>query len=1100
MALDITTQDIIIDESTGLTDNDVDPSVSPHDSNTTLQYMLTLDGAGGLTSPEVAFQTDFVEATASAGETIASVILTQDSSGTPFSTTVGVNSGIQTVDGNYVWLFQDSTDPTVVIGVIGTSDPLVEPAETGPLALSFALISTSNTNADLYTVQYVPLLHPDATDPDDQIDLTDKVFASVTGTSVNNFSGQNAAPGNNDFYVINSSNDATKQLLVTGFLGAANATANVSTQGFGVNNQSINPTETLQVDFVTGGTLPAGSAAQIQYGSHLDNVMQAGFTINQITPSAPNLRVDIRISAFDVTGNEQGLNFYDGSPTAAAPITSITLTGASGFASPIIANGTYATAGGNVTVSGLGTGVVTVTGLDNVTTVDVTTSSQMDRLTVTGVDSNEGLDITEFHFSAQTTNAHSEEVGSFINFDDDGPTMTADGVVPELTVDETDLTTNASADFSTAFTSDAGADGDAITYALGISQVTNDSGLTDTATGDPVLLFVEGGNVVGRAGSAAGPIVFTVSVSAAGLVSLDQARAIVHADATDPDDSTTLAAADLITLTATITDNDGDEASATHDIGQSLNFEDDGPTITADGVVPELTVDETDLTTDASASFAGAFTSDAGADGDAITYALGISQVTNDSGLTDTATGDPVLLFVEGGNVVGRAGSAAGPIVFTVSVSAAGLVSLDQARAIVHADATDPDDSTTLAAADLITLTATITDNDGDEASATHDIGQSLNFEDDGPTITADGVVPELTVDETDLTTDASADFSTAFTSDAGADGDAITYALGISQVTNDSGLTDTATGDPVLLFVEGGNVVGRAGSAAGPIVFTVSVSAAGLVSLDQARAIVHADATDPDDSTTLAAADLITLTATITDNDGDEASATHDIGQSLNFEDDGPTITADGVVPELTVDETDLTTDASASFAGAFTSDAGADGDAITYALGISQVTNDSGLTDTATGDPVLLFVEGGNVVGRAGSAAGPIVFTVSVSAAGLVSLDQARAIVHADATDPDDSTTLAAADLITLTATITDNDGDEASATHDIGQSLNFEDDGPTITVPFDGDQNANNGNGTHETLANVLNASATGAFGYNIGADAHTAAFYTGGGSDF
>ena len=259
MALDITTQDIIIDESTGLTDNDVDPSVPPHSTNTTLQYLLSLDGAGGLTSPEVAFQADFVEATASAGETITSVILTQDSSGTPFSTTVGVNSGIQTVDGNYVWLFQDPTDPNVVIGVIGTSDPAAEPAETGPLALSFALISTSNTNADLYTVQYVPLLHPDATDPDDQIDLTDKVFASVTGTSVNNFSGQNAAPGNHDFYVINSSNDATKQLLVTGFLGAANATANVSTQGFGVNNQSINPTETLQVDFVTGGTLPAGN-------------------------------------------------------------------------------------------------------------------------------------------------------------------------------------------------------------------------------------------------------------------------------------------------------------------------------------------------------------------------------------------------------------------------------------------------------------------------------------------------------------------------------------------------------------------------------------------------------------------------------------------------------------------------------------------------------------------------------------------------------------------------------------------------------------------------------------------------------------------------
>ena len=42
---------------------------------------------------------------------------------------------------------------------------------------------------------------------------------------------------------------------------------------------------------------------------------------------------------------------------------------------------------------------------------------------VTGVDSNEGCDITEFHFSATSTNAHTEQVGSFINFDDDGPTL-----------------------------------------------------------------------------------------------------------------------------------------------------------------------------------------------------------------------------------------------------------------------------------------------------------------------------------------------------------------------------------------------------------------------------------------------------------------------------------------------------------------------------------------------------------------------------------------------------------------------------------------------------------------------------------------------------
>ena len=154
-----------------------------------MQYLLSLDDPGGLTSPEVAFQANFVVASATAGETITSVVLSQNLNGTPFSTTVGVNSGIRTVDGNYVWLFKDATHANVVIGVIGTSNAAAMPAATGPLAYSFALINTSNTNADLYTVQYVPLLHPDATNPDDRIDLTNKVFASVTGTTVANFSG-----------------------------------------------------------------------------------------------------------------------------------------------------------------------------------------------------------------------------------------------------------------------------------------------------------------------------------------------------------------------------------------------------------------------------------------------------------------------------------------------------------------------------------------------------------------------------------------------------------------------------------------------------------------------------------------------------------------------------------------------------------------------------------------------------------------------------------------------------------------------------------------------------------------------------------------------
>ncbi|MDX8504287.1 DUF5801 repeats-in-toxin domain-containing protein [Mesorhizobium captivum] len=764
MALDITAQDIIIDETSGLTDDDINPAVPPHDTNTTLTYLLTLG-----TSIEVAFQSDFVVASASAGETITSVVLTQNASGTPFSTTVGVNSGIQTVDGNYVWLFQDATHPNVVIGVIGTADPNVAPAANGPLAFSFGL-DGGGTSPDLYLVQYVPLFNPIATDPDDRIDLTDKVFASIEGTSQISFSGQNAAPGNHDFYLINSPDDASKQLLVIGLNGG---TANVSTQGFGINNQSINPNETLQVDFVTGGDLAAGSASQIQYDNHIETITEAGFTINQITPSQPDKRVDITIKAFDNTADQQGTDFFDGTTTNPVDITSIKLTGTSGFASTITVDGTYATGSGNVTITGLsGTGnAVTITGLDNVTTVDITTATKMDRMTVTGVDANEGCDITEFHFSATTTNAHTEEVGSFINFDDDGPSITATGEPPTLTVDESDFSIDDSADFSTVFTSNAGADGDAISYALGISQITNDSGLTDTLSGQSVLLFVEGDDVVGRAGSAVGDIVFTVSVDDQGNVTLDQARAVVHSPDTGPDQETTLASADLVTLTATITDGDGDEDSDSVNIGTSLVFKDDAPTITATGEPPTLTVDETNLGNN-SGDFSTAFTSNAGADGDAVSYALGISQITNDSGLTDTLTGQSVLLFVESGEVVGRAGSAVGDIVFTVSVDADGNVTLDQARAVIHSPDTGPDQETTLASADLVTLTATITDGDGDEDSDSVDIGTSLVFKDDAPTITVpfDGDPSTVAIEHETLANAANAFASGAFGYDIGAD------------------------------------------------------------------------------------------------------------------------------------------------------------------------------------------------------------------------------------------------------------------------------------------------------------------------------------------
>src|SRR4051812_29236184 len=99
MALNILNDTLIIDETAGLSDDDT------LTINATINYMKGLTGgaAGGL-GTEVAIQTDFVKATADAGETIQGVSLVS-STGAAFSTTVGIDSLLDDVDGNSIYLF-----------------------------------------------------------------------------------------------------------------------------------------------------------------------------------------------------------------------------------------------------------------------------------------------------------------------------------------------------------------------------------------------------------------------------------------------------------------------------------------------------------------------------------------------------------------------------------------------------------------------------------------------------------------------------------------------------------------------------------------------------------------------------------------------------------------------------------------------------------------------------------------------------------------------------------------------------------------------------------------------------------------------------------
>src|SRR5262249_58337372 len=107
----------------------------------------------------------------------------------------------------------------------------------------------------------------------------------------------------------------------------------------------------------------------------------------------------------------------------------------------------------------------------------------------------------------------------------------------------------------------------------------------------------------------------------------------------------------------------------------------------------------------------------------------------------------------------------------------------------------------------------------------------------------------------------------------------------------------------------------------------------------------------------------------------------------------------------------------------------------------------------DTATNQAVNLSLNGTVVEGRT-AVSNALVFTVSVDATGVVTLDQQRAVVHDPNNGANDTETLTSDDLVKLTATITDKDGDHQSATLNIGQNLVFTDDAPTITAPFDAD----------------------------------------------
>ncbi|MGO4352362.1 DUF5801 repeats-in-toxin domain-containing protein [Rhizobium sp. RAF36] len=537
-------------------------------------------------------------------------------------------------------------------------------------------------------------------------------------------------------------------------------------------------------------------------------------------------------------------------------------------------------------------------------------------------------------------------------------------------------------------------------------------------------------------------------------------------------------------------------------------------------------------------------TIDFGADGKAnsgsVIYALTIAANHTASGLF-TTEGREIFLFKEGDLIVGRYDVNGGtvtntghdPAAFAISIGNDGKVSVVQYVSLQNPDTLNADDQVAIKNG-AVSATVTVKDGDGDTATASADISQQIRFQDDGPTIVVAGRNPffGVTADETSGTQSDDQNSSSVFAGVANTGDDAdragsapLAYAQSqfgaISDVTafgtdgaakigakaysltvvngTDSGLT-TTEGKHIYLFMEGGIVVGRIGdtaeaAAGGKAAIAVAIDAAtGKVSTVEYLSLHHGDAGSLNEAVAVADGSIRAV-LTVTDGDGDKASASADISSGIQFRDDGPVVSLASSGVTVVTDESigaqadDAGFLKSLQLAGLFSGihDAGndpqtlgipvafaqsasavvtpsinfgADGAAVSgsvvYSLSVADGT-DSGLK-TTDGHKIYLFNENGFIVGRYDVQDGavssdvvahdPAAFALSIGQDGKLSVVQYVSLHNDNPLDANDQVAIKAG-AITAVVTAKDGDGDTVSAGTDISQQIRFQDDGPSVSV---------------------------------------------------
>ncbi|MGL6361084.1 DUF5801 repeats-in-toxin domain-containing protein [Aeromonas veronii] len=526
----------------------------------------------------------------------------------------------------------------------------------------------------------------------------------------------------------------------------------------------------------------------------------------------------------------------------------------------------------------------------------------------------------------------------------------------------------------------------------------------------------------------------------------------------------------MLTLVQTVTDADGDSASASVDLGATgvFRFEDDGPK--ANNVQAALVLDDEGLVggiNGGSGDVAGANTSvtgnlvyQAGADGLKSLELSGPNALGSES-VTSTWDAQSGTLSI----------SSTRGVLMTVTITdpSTGAYSVKLLQPLMHTGV-DTEDTLTL------NVGYKVTDGDGDSASGV----LAVTINDDTPTIQ----VGELSLTSSVTFLGSNAGYSNSYGYYIkGDDGTPLSGKVIWANVHSQSvgSQTDISSLDPAhtgfFVIPNGGANPGLGDGAAVTFQFIngkwqAFVGSTALSGADGAN-IVFSDASLNPGGSHLQD----------TGSAGNQNWEDMTINSDYDYNDVSTTVTWGGAV-QLQVDESNLNHDATADFSGVFNVQPGADGlGSKSYSLSIQNV--NSGLIDTTTGEQIRLVMNGSTIEGRT-ITTGQLVFNLSVDGSGKVTLDQLRAIEH-PTSDPDEVKFLGSGH-ISLTLTVTDKDGDHTSGRLDIGKVISFKDDGPSISanavVQLDDDALAGGIAGGTGDDPNAVNVS--GILGHSFGAD--------------